>query len=123
MASSPGLSRRSRSQTLCPDSRDARDPPPLAWRASAGRSPPKRISAKAGKRGHDDREHFISMLKSRVPVEPALAPVGLAKFVGHFDRLDPFRVLVTELGRGAQPQRITERIADDLAGIFGREDS
>ena len=60
---------------------------------------------------------------SRVPIEPALAPVRLAKFVGHFDRLDPFRVLVAELGRGAQPQRITERIADDLAGIFGREDS
>src|SRR5205085_4150410 len=33
---------------------DARDPPPLAWRASVGMSPPKRFSAKADKRGHDD---------------------------------------------------------------------
>jgi hypothetical protein len=32
---------------------DARDPPPLAMRASAGLSPPKRLSAKADKRGHD----------------------------------------------------------------------
>jgi hypothetical protein len=34
---------------------DARDPPPLAVRVSAGLSPPKRLSAKADERGHDER--------------------------------------------------------------------
>ncbi len=33
---------------------DARDPPTLAARATAGLSPPKRVSAKADKRGHDE---------------------------------------------------------------------
>ena len=61
-------------------------------------------------------------LDSRIPVFAALAPIGLAEFVGDFDRPDPFGVLVAELGRSAQPQRIAERIADDLAGIFGGED-
>jgi hypothetical protein len=32
---------------------DARNPPSLARRATAGMSPPKRISAKADKCGHD----------------------------------------------------------------------
>src|SRR5262249_55472539 len=57
----------------------------------------------------------------RVPIKTALAPIGLAELVGDFDRLDPFRVLIAELGRGAQPQRIAERIANNLAGIFGGE--
>src|SRR5262249_3941843 len=38
-------------------------------------------------------------------------------------RSTPFGVLVAKLGRSTQPQRIAERIADDLAGIFGGEDS
>src|SRR5262249_25050403 len=59
------------------------------------------------------------LLNARVPVETAFAPIGLAEFVGDFDYSDPLGVLVAELGRGAQPQRITKRIADDLAGIFG----
>src|SRR5262249_60500060 len=63
----------------------------------------------------------ISRSNPRIPVKTALAPIGLTEIVRHFDRLDPFRVLVADLGRGANPQRITERIADDLAGIFGGE--
>src|SRR6516225_10170440 len=59
----------------------------------------------------------------RVPIKTALAPIGLTEFVCDFDRFDPFGVLVAELGRGTQPQRIAERIADDLAGIFSGEDS
>ena len=42
----------------------------------------------------------------RVPIETALAPIGLAEVVGDFDRPDPFGVLVTELGRSAQPRSI-----------------
>src|SRR5215469_2947763 len=42
-------------------------------------------------------------LDSCVPVETALAPIGLTEFVCDFDRFDPFGVLVAELGRGAQP--------------------
>ena len=46
----------------------------------------------------------------REPIEALLAPERLAEIVRHFDRLDPLGVLVAELGRGAQPQRIAERI-------------
>src|SRR6516225_8570457 len=59
----------------------------------------------------------------RVPIKTALAPIGLTEIVGNFDRFDPFGVLVAKLGRSTQPQRIAERIADGLAGIFGGEDS
>src|ERR1700720_4218365 len=56
------------------------------------------------------------------PIEALLAPERLAEIVRHLDRLDPLGVLVAELGRSAQPQRIAERIGEDLAGIFGGED-
>src|ERR1700719_3934347 len=59
---------------------------------------------------------------SREPIEALLAPERLAEIVRHLDRLDPLGVLVAELGRSAQPQRIAERIGEDLAGIFGGED-
>src|SRR5580700_6837246 len=59
---------------------------------------------------------------SREPIETLLAPERLAEIVGHLDRLDPLGVLVAELGRGAQPQRIAERIGQRLAGIFGGKD-
>src|SRR5580704_8906203 len=56
------------------------------------------------------------------PIETLLAPERLAEIVRHLDRLDPLGVLVAELGRGAQPQRIAERIGQHVAGIFGGED-
>src|SRR5580700_9349771 len=59
---------------------------------------------------------------SREPIETLLAPERLAEIAGHFDRLDPLGVLVAELGRSAQPQRIAEWIGKHLAGIFGGED-
>src|SRR5580704_2636032 len=58
----------------------------------------------------------------REPIETLLAPERLAEVVRHFDGLDPLGVLVAELGRGAQPQRIAERIGQNGAGIFGGED-
>src|SRR5579862_5155278 len=58
----------------------------------------------------------------REPIETLLAPERLAEIVGHLDRLDPLGILVAELGRGAQPQRIAERIGQGGAGIFGGED-
>jgi len=50
-------------------------------------------------------------LNPREPVEALLAPERLGEAVGHLDGLDPLGVLVAEPGRGAQPQRIAERIA------------
>src|ERR1700682_4889823 len=59
---------------------------------------------------------------SREPVKTLLAPERFAEIVGHLDRLDPLGVLVAELGRGTQPQRIAERIGQHVAGVFGGED-
>src|SRR6516162_6765026 len=81
-----------------------------------------RAGAAASTGGRDLRDIRVQ-LDSCVPVETALAPIGLTEIVGDFDRFDPFGVLVAKLGRSPQPQRIAERIADDLAGIFGGEDS
>src|SRR5262249_33039999 len=72
-------------------------------------------------RGMSGTRRGMTRSNPRVPIKTALAPIGLTEIVGDFDRFDPFGVLVAKLGRGAQPQRITERIADDLAGIFGGE--
>ena len=52
---------------------------------------------------------------SPVPIKTALAPISPTEFVCDLDRLDPFGVLAAELGRGAQPQRIAERVGDDIA--------
>ena len=56
------------------------------------------------------------------PVEALLAPERLAKIVGDLDCPNPLRVLVAELGRSSQPQRIAERISEDLIGVFSGED-
>src|ERR1700730_16171623 len=58
----------------------------------------------------------------REPIEALFAPERLAEIVRHLDGLDPLGVLVAELGRGAQSQRIAERIGQHGAGIFGGED-
>ena len=64
----------------------------------------------------------VRKLNPREPVEALLAPERLGESVAHLDRFDPFRILVAELGRGAQPQRIAERIGEHVARIFGGED-
>src|SRR6202050_5533209 len=89
--------------------------PIIAWRkiataagASTWRSRP---IPPCGKRASNSRE----------PIETLLAPKRLAEIVGHLDRLDPLGVLVAELGRGAQPQRIAEWIGKHMARIFRGE--
>ena len=58
---------------------------------------------------------------AREPVLALLTPERWAKRIGDFDRLYPFGVLVAKLDRGAQPQRITERIGEKRAGILARQ--
>jgi len=52
------------------------------------------------------------ILQAAEPIEAAVFPIAARIVVGHLDRGDPLRILVAELGRGAQPQRIAERIAE-----------
>ena len=64
----------------------------------------------------------VRKLNPGEPVKALFAPERLGEAVGHLDRFDPFRILVAELGRGAQPQRIAERIGDGLVGVSRGED-
>src|ERR1700683_1269355 len=60
-------------------------------------------------------------LNSGEPIKTLLAPKRFAEIVRPLDGLDPLGILVAELGRGSQPQRITEWIGKNVAGIFGGE--
>src|SRR6266567_3997498 len=60
-------------------------------------------------------------LQPAEPVEAAIRPEAARKGVGDLDTGDPFWILESEFGRGAQAQRETEWIRNGLTGIFGRE--
>src|ERR1700738_4950636 len=62
-----------------------------------------------------------STSNSREPVFALLAAERRAKRIGDFDRPYPFCVLVADLDRSAQPQRIAERIREKRASILGRQ--
>jgi hypothetical protein len=54
------------------------------------------------------RQRGIPRSNSGEPVFALFAPESRAKHIGDLDRPDPFGVLVAELDRGPQPQRMAE---------------
>jgi hypothetical protein len=56
------------------------------------------------------------------PIETLRTPERLRECVDHLSRAKPFRILLAELSRDAQSQRIAERIGDGLVGVVDGKD-
>ena len=55
------------------------------------------------------------------PRKSARLPISARICIGYLDRRNPLRVLVAQLRRPAQPERIAERIGNRFVGVFRRK--